>query len=568
MLNCRQFRLLLNNNIYIRGGREDEVGYYVEGATTRDVMTGQNAVRLVPESVEDFQIQAGGYNAEYGGANAGIIRQQLRSGSSNIKASYSFETDRLNGENKNDFLNTYSYGYFNNVLTLSGPILQDRIKFFVAGENQFQRDRNPRFWDGFEFPNSEFPSPLVDGPGGSRPGDTLRAGGLVPASSIDSRYGAVQVLNGNVPASFLNRWAVNGTVSFDYNPFRFKFGAVVSRERRRIDYFPVQDILNTSRLPIDDNSNGLYTLKFTHLVTPKTYYEINVNYFDARRKRYDPDFEDNLNGYADSIENAKYGYTYFSYANGTLGLSPTEARYYGFPFTRYGELIVGGPGITTLRYIKSKQNYMGGSADFTTQTDIHELKAGFSYQRYTVRQYTAGRFENVFLQFYNSPDSARNETSRNNLMRSAGIPNNYGYDLFGNEVDAGFDGPKHPTFISGYLQDKIEYRDLIINAGVRFDRFDTDDRDFIDPRNPGFINNDIFNVDPASLKQKDPFNAVSPRLGLSFPVSDRTVFHMQYGKFVQSPQLNNIYLGAPQVALYVSGRNFIPTPVGFGLDPE
>src|ERR1041385_2064742 len=36
--------VLQNNNIYIRGGREDEVGYYVEGATTRDVMTGQNAV--------------------------------------------------------------------------------------------------------------------------------------------------------------------------------------------------------------------------------------------------------------------------------------------------------------------------------------------------------------------------------------------------------------------------------------------------------------------------------------------------------------------------------------------
>lgn len=566
--------VLQDNQLYIRGGRSDEVGYYVEGASTRDVLTGGNAVTLIPEAVEQFQIQAGGYNAEYGGANAGIVRQELRSGLSNFKITYQGETDRLNGDFSNSFLNTYSYGYWDNVLTVSGPLYQDKIKLFFAGENQFQRDRTPTVWTGFEFPNAQFPQPLVDGPGGGKPGDTLYAGSGAPASSIDPRYGAVSAQSGNLPMDMQNRWTGNGTLSFDFNPVLVRLGAAVTWQRQNQNPLPVYSLLDQARLPLLDNSTGLFNLKITHLVTPKTFYEVNLNYFDARMKRYDPVLGDNIMQYGDSITAAQHGLPFFSYMNGLVGLSPSDARYYGFPFARYGQLIVGGAGTNVVpfnspsRYLKLHQNYFGGSLDVTSQTGIHEFKVGASLQSYTVRQYTVANLENVFLQFISKPDSARNAVSRDNVMRSAGLPNNFGYDLFGNEIDDGIDAPKHPKFIAAYLQDKIEYKDLIINAGLRFDYFDTDDRYFIDPTDPTFLNNDIFHIDPAALKTKDPFKAVSPRLGFAFPVSDRTVFHLQYGKFIQAPSLNDIYLGSSELALFVSGRNFITTPVGFGLDPE
>jgi hypothetical protein len=35
----------------------------------------------------------------------------------------------------------------------------------------------------------------------------------------------------------------------------------------------------------------------------------------------------------------------------------------------------------------------------------------------------------------------------------------------------------------------------------------------------------------------------SPRLGLGFPVTQTTVFHAQYGKFIQLPELNDVYAG-------------------------
>ena len=54
-----------DGNIYIRGGRREEIGYYLEGASTRDVLDGANRVTVIPDAVEEIQLQAGGYDAEF-----------------------------------------------------------------------------------------------------------------------------------------------------------------------------------------------------------------------------------------------------------------------------------------------------------------------------------------------------------------------------------------------------------------------------------------------------------------------------------------------------------------------
>jgi outer membrane receptor protein involved in Fe transport len=45
-------------------------------------------------------------------------------------------------------------------------------------------------------------------------------------------------------------------------------------------------------------------------------------------------------------------------------------------------------------------------------------------------------------------------------------------------------------------------------------------------------------------------------LGISFPVSDRTVFHGQYGKFLQTPELNRLYVSTIQYAWNLQSGNF------------
>lgn len=62
---------------------------------------------------------------------------------------------------------------------------------------------------------------------------------------------------------------------------------------------------------------------------------------------------------------------------------------------------------------------------------------------------------------------------------------------------------------------------------------------------------------------------VSPRLGLAFPVTDRTVFHLQYGKFVQPPAFVNLYNGpAWYDAIFTGGFSAQVGMVGLGLEPE
>jgi hypothetical protein len=125
-----------NQNIYIRGGRVDEVGYYLEGTNITNPVLGGRGVTIVQDAVEEIQVQSGGYTAEYGGANAGIVRTQLKSGTPDFKFSVAYVTDNLSFKSKDDrfdgekTLGAYQYGYNEFTGTISGPIFTDKVKFF------------------------------------------------------------------------------------------------------------------------------------------------------------------------------------------------------------------------------------------------------------------------------------------------------------------------------------------------------------------------------------------------------------------------------------------------------
>ena len=55
-----------------------------QSANARNVVTGANALGIIDEALAEVQLQAGGFNAEFGGANAGIIIHQLRTGIWNL----------------------------------------------------------------------------------------------------------------------------------------------------------------------------------------------------------------------------------------------------------------------------------------------------------------------------------------------------------------------------------------------------------------------------------------------------------------------------------------------------
>lgn len=95
-----------------------------------------------------------------------------------------------------------------------------------------------------------------------------------------------------------------------------------------------------------------------------------------------------------------------------------------------------------------------------------------------------------------------------------------------------------PVFFSAYAQDQLEWKDLIVRAGLRAEYFDARATIPSDLQNPA---NDIEGA-PASVPQSTTVKkSLAPRLGVSYPISINAAVFFAYGHFYQMPPLNNIF---------------------------
>ena len=617
--------------IHIRGGRRDEVGFYIEGAVAKNILTGAMEVQIIQEAIEVFELQAGGFNAEYGEANSGIISASLRTGGKDFHMKLLVESDQFTGLHEERF-GTYSYGYNDVVATLSGPLGSDNIRFFIAGERRNIDDNQRRFWPGFEFIDeggdyklkdgvlqrgplsvSDFEPLAADTTGvdhntngvldevpfdlnGNGRIDIYRDSGNRGGIAGEVVPGGVLKLDpGNINGAGNETWRTNGTIIFDAHPLSLRLHGSASHNRRDVPRgvsLPFQMIFNQDRVGEVLESTGLFGARLTHMLSSNSFYEVSLNYFDNRQIVQDPIFKDDYLSYTDSVrideEGEKLGQVWTS-KNATA--PPQAFDIFGFPFWR--------PGSAVQNPNKFKQDYLGGTFDYTTLIGSHEIKAGGGRRKYTIRSWapagagfrgTSGGGGGSLLEALlaeptitgacdSDPNSEACQSEQLRWGRGL-IMNNYGYDVFGNENDVeGYEGAKNPIFSNVYVQDKFEVGDLVVNIGLRMDRFELDDwvwKDVTDPVTgetiPGFeapcFDLATFNIDESCLVKADALVEFSPRLGISFPVSERTVFHMQYGKFVQLPELNRLYNGPWRVALNFGGQNFISNPQAFDMDVE
>ena len=111
-----------------------------------------------------------------------------------------------------------------------------------------------------------------------------------------------------------------------------------------------------------------------------------------------------------------------------------------------------------------------------------------------------------------------------------------GYSIPGTKYHVQY--TEHPYEFSAYIQDKMEYDIMIINAGVRFDYFNSNTTLPVDIQNP--LNNPLF-PGAGQMKKAESETQISPRLGVSFPISDEGAIHFSYGHFFQIPTFENLY---------------------------
>ncbi|MFA6981164.1 MAG: TonB-dependent receptor [Ignavibacteriaceae bacterium] len=506
-------------NLYIRGSRSDAVAFYIDGVLVNNPVFGGSRASTITNAIEEIQVQAGGYSAEFGGANGGIVSTQTKSGSEKYSITTEVITDAF-AKPGNKYLGGFSYGYSEYVITAGGPIIPayKNLKFFLAGNNVFTKTP-ASFERGYDFKGLFNPAS--------------------PTDTFDIVYPEGLRLN---QAS--TTYQGQGNITWDLGAFSFRLNGnyTYNTNRGGVGW---TGIAAQNSASLNENRTISSSIKLTHVLSSNAFYDVIVNYFGDFYVTMDPIFKHNITMYGDSIENAKYGRSML----GDGQLLPGN-RAYGFEWAKYD--------VPNTTYRKQKTSSFGGKLNFLYQLGKHhELKTGGEITTYTIRRYSI---------------SARPIAQNQKAVADGDIRliynrlDNYGYDVYGNTLDSGPEGPKKPLFASAYIQDKMEFSDLVLNIGFRYDYIDTDSREFLNPANVKFDATGI--IDPAYMRDVKPTSQVSPRLGFSFPVTDKTVFHAQYGKFIQQSQLSNVYQGFNRSSDIIKGGYAELNPVGYGIKPE
>ncbi len=536
-------------NLYVRGGRAGEVAYFVDGANVTNPLFNSENISIIQEAVEELQLQSGGYTAEFGGSSSGIVRTNVRTGGSSYKGSIDYLTDDFAKPGK-QFLGTSSVGYRNVVGTVSGPVPGvQNMSFFLAAQHNYNRNRRFIWLTPFEF---DLKTDVNDSRG---------AGKDLP--------GPVGFQENYLPNNWIFTNSGQGTIQYDMQPLKFRFTGSYSYQENptRGDWNnALVDVFAQGRSFKEERTNMFGSLRMTHVIDASTFYEVSASFTSRTYKTVDPDFGSNWSAYMDSAANASIGYTGFtSRWNGPLPYSVING------FTINNEFR---PNNT---FQINQQQSLGFSGDLTRQMNKNwEIRVGARLETWTMRLFSIGSLTNRMSYLYgtrgDSPRSfASPEERRVQLGKSAnGTVNHYGYTVDGELADDGLDAPRKPIFISGYAQNKFEYRDLVLSVGLRYEYFDPKHKTFADALNPEF-NSTLDIIDETQLVAVDPYQLLLPRVSLSFPVTDNTVFYAQYGNYAQMPSLNNIYVGNTVLSRTVSpisrGNAYL-TPVGFLVKPE
>ena len=233
---------------------------------------------------------------------------------------------------------------------------------------------------------------------------------------------------------------------------------------------------------------------------------------------------------------------------------------------------------------------MGFSGSMQSVIGNHDITAGFDYNTHEIRTYSVSPSVMIYAADSAYAVDTYGITSYGDLesippWKMRVYADGFGYDLWGNEFDGDvknyyssvpgqtgmdttfIDGAKKPTEMGFYIQDKMEYNDIIINAGLRVDILNPNEKTLNRPDSISIYQNSGY-IKPDQWTDLGSFTEIQPRIGVSFPVTDKTVVYGYYGKFAQLVDLYSTYFTAYDYRNQIArGGYFYTNPVGFGLEP-
>lgn len=474
----------------VRGGRTGEIVYAIDGVPVTDVYDGSNVIDLNSNVIDELQFISGAFNAEYGKALSAYVNLVTKEAEEKFTGSVTTYfgghfSNHTNIFRETDQFNLTSIRNFEG--TFSGPILANLLSFFIHSRYNY--------FGGW-----------MNGRRDYNPWDiTINLGAT---DNIQDRYIIQKTGDGKI-------------VSMNWNEKKLFQGKLIFKPlpALKISYnsfyddneFSLYD--HTYSLNPDGDYNRFQTgatniLSVTHSMNSSSFYQASVSYLFNEYKHY---------VYKD-YNNPRYTNTLLD------SQEPTDVP----------SLNTGG---TKDRHFRRFTSTIGGKLDFTSQISRnHMIKTGIEFNYHTLFHSDARLLQPVDAL---PPSSTGDPFVKMKWPDKNNPDENLAIDTY----------LRKPIEFSVYIQDKMEFMDLIINAGIRFDAFLPDGQLLTDPTDPNIYQPRKQENIAKTLEERreywytKPSNKyqVSPRLGIAFPITDRGVIHVSYGHFFQIPNFQYLY---------------------------
>ncbi len=573
--------------IHVRGGRGGEVLYLIDGMEVRDPLVGGGlGIRVEDNEVNQMAILTGGFNAEYGNAQSGIVNLVTREGDVKLhSAKILYKNDRsvvkqdfdFYGRTKNSFNNdkfVFSSGGPEPITKYVLPVLGVKvpwdISYYISSTGDWNdtytpfpdrsflttyllwdkirlKDRMSNIYTGNSKISCRFSSTAKLTLGYRRSWekrfDYSNEFKYIPENAYrrtrDS-YQTVadwnQTLSGRTfytlaVSYFRTSYALTpgGKQPDEINQYPYTsddptdivvgYPGIDGRDEPYHDIQRYNGVYNFGEQFVDLNKNGFWDEgePFTDMAQSNYHYDRGEDFKDYNGDGIwtgtEPYYDWGIDGIAnthDSLEdNGKYDegpwghepYNDYNF-NGHRD-KPVGDQFYDYGFDQWSQ------------WHKRYTNALTFKGDVTSQiTQVHLLKTGFEYKRYRMKQ------EEIQYPWYMEP-------GRDPPPPGPWPDRGYFRDFY----------ERHPSSGAYYVQDKIETKGMIINAGLRFD--------FIHPGSEVSKGRDEIKLFGLPIMTEYEFR-LSPRFGISFPISEFDKLYFSYGHFSQAPEYQYFYQDTTQ----------------------
>jgi len=560
----------------VRGSNIEETAFVLNGITLRNERDNTPFTGISYSAVEEIQVQSGGFSAEYGNIRGGMVNVVTREGSRDtynfsLIGRYKGASAKHFGPSPNSPESYWIRPYVDPAVAWTGTAngawdkrTQEQYPTF-EGWNEISRktfenddpsdDLSPQaaqqlyLWEHRRQLDIQDPDYILDMSfGGPVPYISEDLGGLrfqfsyrrtqnmylIPLSEDAYRDYTYQLkLTSDIGPG--KKLMIEGLIgrqtgtnsSRSGGPGLFSTTGDIAEELSNGPKYIDARMFNTdywNPSTIDMNSIGL---KYTNAVSPTSYYDISLSRFESKYHT-DPGVR------RDTTKIMVFGNSYY------VDESPynwEERSTTGIDGMRMGAGMSNSRDTTFIATYTLK-------ADLTTQFDrYNKIKTGI--------------------------ELAITDSRMNYAL--------YDKFLFSNNTQTKWD--RTPIRGGLYFEDKLEFNSMIASLGLRLDYFHAGGDWYADynPYDPAFSGAQSAGID--TLLPKEPTKQIlelSPRLNISFPISENSKLFFNYGHFRQLPTPENLYIlrrlavetGNPSVQRIGSPNNPLPRTIAYELGFE